>query len=424
MKYSLSLFLFATFLFPLLYPFSAAAEQISRHEYTVLNEIYILMEQEEFEAGLVKLKVLLKKKNPSSYTFSYAALCYSNIGQAPQAINVLTRGVKNYPKQPGLLHNLGILQMQLEDYEGAIHSFSTLLTLQPNQKGSGSIRYNLAFALYNTENFQGALTAISPLFSRSEYAVKKHWWLLRIYCEMGLKEWDSAEKSGLQLVALDPNSSSVWSLLGQIAIYRQNYLGAAADLELATVLTQNNITNHSLAQLYASQSAWNELFRYQQMLKKPVGDQVHSLILSSQYERALGELEKIPQNSMGMKDSFEKGQILFFLGKDSEAVAELLRVETLPFKSAGQSEIRTKSKKKIRQRKGRLVSQALFLAGQILWLDHKWLDARDVFKKLELQSGYESLGKNLASCMQSFLIEKRTPIEQPGLYAPPLTVDN
>ena len=422
MKYFLTLFLLAAFLFPALSPSSTVAEQLSRQEYTVLNKIYTLIEEEQFEAGLAKLQVLLKKKKPSSYTFSYTALCYANIGQEQQAIKVLTRAVHNYPKLPDLWHNLGTLQMQLEDYKSAIASFNTLLALQPNENGSGSIRYNLAFALYHTENFQDALTAILPLFSVGDNTVKKHWWLLRIYCEIGMKEWDSAETSALQLVTLDPNSSSVWSLLGQIAIQKQDYAGAAAYLELATLLKQNNITSHSLTQLYAHQSAWNELVRYQQKLDKPITDQVHSLILSSQYERALNELEKIPE--MSMNESFQKGQLLFYLGKNSEAVTELLRVGTLPFKSQEQGNTGVKSKKQKRQRKNRLVSRSLLLAGQILWLDHKWLEARDVFKKLELQSGYESLGKNLASCMQSFLLETKAPIEQPGLYAPPLTMIN
>lgn len=423
MKYILRLFLLATFYLPALYPCSASAEQLSRHEYTVLQKIYTHIDEEQFEAGLIKVKTLLNKKKPSSYAFSYAALCYTNMGQEQQAIDVLTRAVRSYPKQPDLWHNLGIIQMQVEDYNGAIDSFNTLLALQQNKKDSKSIRYNLAFALYRTDKYQDALTAISPLFVTSGSTVKRHWWLLRIYCEMGMKEWDSAEESGLQLVALDPNSSSVWALLGQIAIHKQNYPGAAAYLELATSLKQNNITNHSLAQLYANQSAWNELVRYQQTMKKPHTDQVQSLILSSQYEQALRELAKIPEASMTMKDTFQKGQLLFFLGKNSEAVAELLRLETLPFK-AGEQEDRTKNAKTRRQDKSRLLSRALLLAGQILWLDHKWLEARDIFKKLELQTGYESLGKNLASSMQSFLLESKTPIEQPGLYAPPLTVDN
>jgi len=424
MQYILNLFLFATFLFPVLYPSLATAEQVSRQEYAVLNDVYTLIEQEQFEAGLVKLKILLKKKKPSSYTFSYTALCYSNMGQVQQAIDILTRAVKYYPKQSGLRHNLGIFQMQVEDFQGAIHSFNTLLALQPNGNNSSSIRYNLGFVFYRLEKYQDALSAISPLFTVNNSSVKQYWWLLRIYCEMGMKDWDASENSGLQLVALDPNSSLVWSLLGQIAIQKQNYPGAAAYLEYVTILKQNNITNHSLAHLYANQSAWNELVRYQQTINKPITDQAHNLILSSQYERALSELEKSPKTSMNMKDSYQKGQLLFLLGKSNEAVAELLQVETLPFKSETQKALQTKSNKTNRQRKGRLLSQALLLAGQILWLDHKWIEARNVFKKLELQSGYESLGKNLASCMQSFLLERQAPIEQPGLYAPPLNVSN
>lgn len=409
--YTLVLFLLT------LLPSTATAQQLSQQEYSILHKVYTCIEQGEFEAGLAQLHVLLKRKRPSSYTFSYAALCYSNMGEEAKAIDVLKRAVTIFPQQTGLWQNLGILQMQIGDYDRAIDSFTTLLSLQ--DKEDPSIRYNLAFAFYRQENFHQALSTVQPLTKNN--LCKRHWLLLQIYCEMGLKNWATAETDGLRLLALSPNSSSVWSLLGNIALNRENHSGATAYLEIANILTQENTASNTIANLYGAQSAWNELIRYQHIINKPTIDIVENMLRSCQYKRALTEVETIPETAESMTEAFLKGQILFSLGKNKAAVQELLRVEKLPF-TLGMGDAKSKKKNKtIRRKRNRLIARTLLLAGQILWLDHRWLEARDVFKRLELQSGHETLGKNLARCMQSLLLEKKTPIEQPGLYSPPLT---
>lgn len=401
------------------FPRIASAESVSRQEYAVLQKAYELMAQEQYTDSLQRLEPLLQKKTPSSHAFSYAAFCYASLGQELKALKVLERAVTLYPRNNYFWYNLGIFQMQTEDFQGAVRSYQTILQL--SQEIKADIYYSLAFALYRLENYSEALVALSKIINYDE--VKQHWLLLKVYCEVAQEEWALAEQTGLKILALAPESANIWTVLGQISVNRERYVRATAYMEIANSFSPDMGKNDNLANLYSFHSAWNELVRY----KRAKGDShceiAERLTASCQYQKAIDELDKINEQ-LDIKTTLFKGQILFALGKNEEALVQLLQVEQLSFKSNAQHDKQVLAKKEKRQQRDRLTARAFLLAGQILWLEHRWEESRDVFKKLELLSGYGELGRNLANCMQTLLLEKQVVNDQPGLYDPPLVTEH
>ncbi len=396
-------------------PATAMAEKISRQEYDILQRVYQLMDKEHYADCLTTLVPLLKKKIPSSYAFSYAALCHASLDQELQALKILERGVTIYPEKPEFWHNIGLFQMQIEDFTGAVASYQNLLSLK--QENDKDIYYNLAFAYYRLENYVDAMATLSNIIGTGE--VKQHWLLLKMYCEVGQKDWDAAEQTGLKILAFAPQAANIWSLLGQLSVNRQNYVRATAYLEIANSLAPDLGRRDMVENLYGFQSAWNEQVRHKRLDGESHYDIAKKLSNSCQFQCALDELDRITGED-DMEINLLKGQLLFALGHNKEAVLQLLQIEKSPLtyhKMGGEKNLSNKEK---RQHRDRLTARTFLLAGQILWLDHNWEEARDVFKKLELMTGYAELGKNLANCMQTLILEKKEIIEQPGLYDPPL----
>ena len=399
---------------------AAEVEQLSHQEYTVLERVYKLMEKEKFVECLSSLEPLLAKNQPSTYAFSYAALCYGNLGKNLNALKLLKKAVTVYPENSDFWFNLAIFQMQSEDFTGALESYRTLLSLGPEKK-EGIIRYNLAFALYSLEKYQEALVTLVNITTGD--AVKQHWLLLKMYCEIALQDWNAAEKTGQSILLLDAGSETVWSLLGQIAVNTKKYQRAATYVEIANTVAPDHSKSNLVSNLYSYLSAWNELVRYLRLEGTSHYDIAEKLAASCQYQSALDELEKLSVKP-DKESALLKGQLQFALGRNDEAVNQLLQVEKISLLLPEHVREMNGSNKEQRRQRDRLTARAFLLAGQILWLDHKWEQARDVFKKLELLPGYEEMGINLARCMQGLLLEKKTPVPQPGLYDAQLITGN
>jgi len=395
-----------------------AAEQVSQQEYSVLTKAYQFLEKEQYRESLKLLQPLLGKRKPSSYAFSYGALCHVSLFEFDKAQSLLKRAVQLYPEQGGLWHNLGNCQMQLNAFAAAVNSYRTVIALDGDTVVR-DIYYQLGFALYRLGRYREAIQAVAAIVDEEP---KKHWLQLKAYCYLELKEWEKAETVALKIMALTPSAADIWTLLALIRIHQDDYPAAAAYLEVAGFLAPDRVQHATLSNLYGSRSAWNEQVRHLEQLKRNPYQVARRLKAASNYLQALERLGQ--QGEADMESALMQGTLLFATGRNSEAVVCLLKVARLPCTFRALSGQKTVSQQERRHYKDRLRARALLLAGQILWLDHQWLAARDVFKKLELLSGYEDVGKSLASCMQSLLLEKGGMIELPGLFDPPLAVES
>jgi tetratricopeptide (TPR) repeat protein len=394
---------------------SFAGETINSREYKVLKKAYERLENEQYKNCLSTLSSLLETPRPSSYALSYAAQASSALNRFDQAITFLKKGTQLYPEKRNLWHNLGNYQMQAEDFIGAIQTYNKLIAMD-REKQSPLYQYHLAFAWYCLKNYEKALASIAKITQGQ--GAKKHYLLLQVHCQIALEKWEACEATVRKLIRLHPAGAGNWDLLGRIAINRMEYDRAAAALEIKNILQDKQEPDRMLERLYRILSAWNEVARLQE------GNSVYqcakNLFLSGQYQQALDVLAT--EHAGNMETSYLRGRLLFSLGRNTEAVDSLLKVQKeehffLEMKNSKKMNLQEK-----RQKKDILRAQALLLAGQIYWLDSNWAAARDIFKKLAILPGQEQLGNSLVDCLQFYLDETNAGQALPGVYDPPLVI--
>jgi tetratricopeptide (TPR) repeat protein len=395
----------------------AAEAPLSAREYTVLKMAYDNLQNENFEGCLKTLSPLLGKKHPPSHALYYAALACGGLNRLRQAIVFLERGTGLYPEKRNFWHNLGVYQIQADDFSGAVKTYQNLIDME-NTIGTPSYYYHLSFALYRLEQYAEALEVISKITKGQ--AVKKHHLLLQLHCQIALEKWKDCEAVAQRLIQLDPTGTQNWDLLAMIVINRKDYDRACAALEIKNILEKKPGTIQTIEHLYRLQSAWNELARLQEKENSYICAQ--NLFRAGQYEKALSVLDK--DTSQHMEKSYLRGRILFALDRNREAVDSLLKIQNQEhhFLKQDPKKNKTMGLKDKRRKKDGLQAKALLLAGQIHWIDRNWVGARDMFKKLELLPGQEKLGKNLVACMQFYLDETAAELILPELFDPPLVM--
>ncbi len=394
----------------------AVGEQVGVREHAMLKKAYEQLQKDSFEACLHTLSPLLDRRLPSSYALSYAALASGGLNQFDQAVGFLTQGTKVYPEKRNFWHNLGVYQMQAENFAGAVLTFERLITME-RKAIPPSYYYHLAFALYSLEKYDDTLEALTKITTGRK--AKKHHLQLQVHCLIALERWKDSQNTIRRLIRLDPVWPQNWDLLGRIALNQKNYDLACAALEIKDILEETPGTAQTVEHLYRVQSAWNEAARLEGRGDHFIGAQ--SLFRAGQYEKALLALDG--DNTRHMEKSYLRGRLLFALGRNSQAVHSLLEVENVEYLlDPNKKKKKVPGLKEVRRLKDALRARALLLAGQIHWLDQNWIGARDIFKKLELLPGRGNLGKNLAACMQFYLNETEADQEFPTLYDPPLVM--
>ena len=395
----------------------AAEESISTREYTVLKKAYEQLQYENFEDCLKTLSPLLDKKRPPSFALNYGALACGSLNRFKQAAAFLKQGTRLYPGKRNFWHNLGAYQMLSDDFSGAAGTYQNLIAME-KPIVTPSYYYQLSFAFYSLEKYAKALEVILKITKGQ--AVKKHHLLLQVHCQIALEKWKDCETTTQRLISLDPTGTQNWDLLAMIVINRRDYDRACTALEIKNILEEKPGTIRTIEHLYRVQSAWNEIARLQEKENSYLCAQ--TLFRAGQYEKALSVLDQDP--SRHMEKSYLRGRLLFALGRNRDAVGSLLKVENeehyfLNSDEATRNKITLQDK---RRQKDQLKAKALLLAGQIHWIDRNWVEARNMFKKLELLPGRERLGKSLASCMQFYLDETGAKLIMPELYDPPLVM--
>lgn len=413
--YVLSLFSFSHILY--------ASENITEHDYRVLAKVQKNLEKGDPRAALSLVLPLLSVKKPSSYALSYAAMAYANLGKQAKAIEVWKRGVALFPEVRNLWYNLAISEMQQEEYLAAAHSFSSVIDLdKKDDTVDADIYYNLAFAYYQLKKFSLAEQTIKIV--NAPGTPKRHWLLLEINCQIAQMKWIDAEKSGRKLLALNPSDGYAWQLLGQIAVNQKEYKKAIVYVEVSQATDFRKGNAQILAQLYGAEQAYGEQARVEQAYCDIGLNYVEHLVYSWQFNLALGALLDMEKKTgPNMETAFFRGKIYFSLGRTAEAVATLAGVDKLEYLFLQQQNIVGVDKiGQQRHAKDKIKAKSLLLIGQIYWLDHKWVEARDVYKRLELLPGYQETGKTLALCMQNMISEKETVTSVPSMLDPQIVV--
>lgn len=393
-----------------------AKENISQHDYTVLEKSYQLLQAEKYTKSLDLLRPLLEKKKPASYAFSYAAICYNSLDKLNLAIKTLQKAVLIYPKNANFWYNLGISQLQNDDCKNAIMALNNAEKYFEKKNLPKTIPYHIAFAHYKLEQYSLAEKKISE--ANKIKSPPKYWLELEVYCQIALEKWKKAKRTTKRILKLNMNDARTWELLGQISLNQKEYLTSSSYLEIAQIISSKFSEASILSNLYQNKSAWNEQLRND---NDSAYNKAKIYFKSNRYEDAEKAISKPVQD---METAYLLASVLFANGKSKQAVTELQNIDKLPILYLENLGSKKLTDKKKRQIKNQLKAKAYLLTGQILWLEHDWLAARNSFKKLELHSGYEEIGKSLARCMQSLITEQNKEISLPSLNDPPMIIEN
>lgn len=410
------IFIIPILLFSFLISDAHAKENISQHDYTVLEKSYQLLQAEKYTKSLDLLRPLLEKKKPASYAFSYAAICYNSLDKLNLAIKTLQKAVLIYPKNANFWYNLGISQLQNDDCKNAIMALNNAEKYFEKKNLPKTIPYHIAFAHYKLEQYSLAEKKISE--ANKIKSPPKYWLELEVYCQIALEKWKKAKRTTKRILKLNMNDARTWELLGQISLNQKEYLTSSSYLEIAQIISSKFSEASILSNLYQNKSAWNEQLRND---NDSAYNKAKIYFKSNRYEDAEKAISKPVQD---METAYLLASVLFANGKSKQAVTELQNIDKLPILYLENLGSKKLTDKKKRQIKNQLKAKAYLLTGQILWLEHDWLAARNSFKKLELHSGYEEIGKSLARCMQSLITEQNKEISLPSLNDPPMIIEN
>lgn len=225
----------------------------------------------------------------AAMTFKQNKLLYQaqktlNIGDAAQCIRMLEDHIAEQQDQvPYQVYSLlGASYHLQKDYSQAAKNFTTALNLQPEDT---HISTNLATCYYLDSHYKqaGEQFAHSYLLSNStspellyqsaiafiqggDYGDAKHsltalldsgvpaknsWYELLLSCHIELQEWQLGQQLLDQLLSIQPAHEPYWRLKAQISMQQEQFLAAAAALEVALHLSKDNYANLTqLASLY------------------------------------------------------------------------------------------------------------------------------------------------------------------------------
>ena len=209
-----------------------------------LYQAQVLIEHQKYEQAANVLRRYLDKYPPApEQIFILLGNCYMEIGNRKSALNLLRRGVKEYPDSFHLHYNLGIAAHEQEQFIMAGDSFARAYEIQQkNRKKIGDapqLLYYSAAAYFQGERYPQALKIIERLLNRADLSgqvEQQDWIRLKNHNLCQLSRWRTATETLLDLLDRQPQLADYWKLLAQVELHRNRYSQAAAALETSYLL--------------------------------------------------------------------------------------------------------------------------------------------------------------------------------------------
>ncbi len=116
----------------------------------------LLLQQKRYDEAIQHLEAAVQQ-NPTAANQAALAQAYTMTRQPGKALPLLRAAVAAEPGSPDLRFRLATALLESGDYAGASREFLASLEKQPNNQEAWG---GLGFALYRTENYQGAMKAL------------------------------------------------------------------------------------------------------------------------------------------------------------------------------------------------------------------------------------------------------------------------
>ena len=145
-----------------------------------------------------------------------------------QALQYLREAEKRAPQVTGIRLNIGLAEYRQGHYAAAIPPFESVLRDEP---GSAQARRLLGLSYLFVERYADAATTLEPLWAASNGDLSYLYSLAVAAGNSGKHDWE--ERSLARLLEIGKDSPLVHLLLGKAYLAREDFDGAAAELQTA-----------------------------------------------------------------------------------------------------------------------------------------------------------------------------------------------
>ncbi|MGR9054277.1 MAG: tetratricopeptide repeat protein [Gammaproteobacteria bacterium] len=210
---------------------------VSQKTYKVLEQSRTMMDQREYRGALAKLRELLPKVEDNRYEAAlinqHMAFVYLEQGDYVKGVAALENTLANADTLPpdtvrNLRYNLAQAAAQTENFAKAEHALD--LWFADAQKPSADAWYLRGLVQYKRHRLARAADYLKQALTLSHH---ENWTLLLLSIYLEQKQYDPASELLRKLVNYYPANKQYWMNLTDVYLMRQNYAKALATLQLA-----------------------------------------------------------------------------------------------------------------------------------------------------------------------------------------------
>ncbi len=364
-----------------------ANEPLNQADAKVFNSAHIEHKNGNHAKVIEMLQKYINAEKTHSFAYTLYGLSSTELSKYKQAITAYDKGLKHYPTNYNLRHNLALTLMQDKQHNRAANEFVRLIGTAPSNQRN-SMRYLAAQNYFSAKNYSRAAEVGKPL-ADVKNPDKAHLRFVAI-SYLSANSWANANKYFTLLVTLYPDDPQAWNALAQARLRQNNNTGAASALELSNRINPQSSTkasnNGNLAGIYANMHAPRLEILALNTLSRTQGRKaqyLQALIKAGNFQKTFNYIDQELKANPSASLYFIKGFLECRLLRREDAKKTFL---------AGS------------QSAGAESEQCLFFLALLHWEDGERKSATEIFEKLTHSSKY---GTQASQAIKSIeLIEK------------------
>lgn len=208
----------------------------------------------------ILLDINASKKYDKAYVAHFTAVMYATLGDhEKETIKFLKIALKpdilNEAEQGQGMRLLGDMQMQTQDYKGAVDSYNAWIKF--TGKNDGNIYNNIANAYYSLKQLKSVIPAADKAISAFGNKPNENSYILKITALYELKRYKDAVKELEIVIQLFPKNKTWWTQLSMFYLLIEDYKKGTQTLDLAYKLGHLDKESHitTLASLFIQSEA-------------------------------------------------------------------------------------------------------------------------------------------------------------------------
>lgn len=291
------------------------------------EQLYLAAKEAEARGDVAdaaaKYQAILESSPQLGAAYNNLGALYLRHGEYQKAAEVLQRGLKVDPKLQSAAALLGVAQYEMRDYPAARKILESALRMNPKDTNAEMFLANTLIQMNEQAEAARHLQQITQRNPGNQEA----WYLLgKVYIQL-------AEHAIVKVNEIDPNSTLVHQLSGEIMESMQNYDGALVEYKKAVEMAPSQPGTHlHLGNAYFALAMWDpaaEQFRAE-LENDPQNCEAQwklgniDLEQHAAYEAAIDKTNQALQLCPNLREAHvDRGRAFLKLGRNAEAIQDL-----------------------------------------------------------------------------------------------------